>query len=353
MKKLFAVFMALIFLSGCSKHYDKYDIEVFDAFDTVTSIVIYDTSKTEADEKLGTMKEKLLQLHKLFDRYNDYENINNVKTINDNAGIQPVKVDDELYYLIEKSMEYNETISDKVNILMGPVVDLWAEYRDLYNEGYYEDEVALKLGSALPTEEKLNSLRPLVDLSKIELNREEQSVFLKEKGMKLDLGACAKGYAVELLCEFGKEELKIESAIVSAGGNVKTIGSPPDKEFYKIAIQNPESIDDETKDPYMATLKIKENSIVTSGDYQRYFTYKGKKYCHIIDPNTFMPANEFRSVSIVEEDSLLCDYLSTALFLTDYEDGLKICKDLNVNVIWFFDDGEIKYTDGIKKMLED
>ncbi|WP_164845574.1 FAD:protein FMN transferase [Anaerosphaera multitolerans] len=352
MRKLILLFILLLLPTGCEKGYEKYELKVFDAFDTVTSIIIYERDENEANKKLLKLKEKYLELHRQFDRYNNYENVNNVKTINDNAGIKSVKVSEELYHLLEKSVYYNETISDKVNILIGPVVDYWGEYRDLYNTGHSKDEVIKKLGSAIPQEEDLIKFKSLVDLDKLVLNEEDKSVFLKEKGMELDVGACAKGYAVELLCQYGRDELEIASGMVSAGGNVKTIGEPVTKDYYKIAIQNPENIEDESKDPYITVLNIKDNSVVTSGDYQRYFTYENQRYCHIIDPESFMVADKFRSVSVIEEDSLLCDYLSTALFLMDYEDGLKLCEDLKVDAIWFFQNGEIKSTQGARQMME-
>lgn len=342
----------LIFLVGCNKtgNYEKYDIEFFDAFDTVTQIVIYEKDEKKANNELKHMKNKFFEYHKLFDKYNNYKDINNLKTINDNAGIMPVKVDDKLYELIEKSIYNYENISAKTNIAIGPVVDIWNSYRDLYEEGKTKEEVKKIKGSYIPTKEELDLKKEIMNMDDILLNKEEKTVYLKKTGMQLDVGSVAKGFATELVAQEA-EKRGVESALISAGGNVRIIGKPMDKrQGFKVAIQNPYKKSKEQSN-YLMILELSDLSVVTSGDYQRYFTVDDKNYCHIIDPDILEPQRFFKSVSIITKDSFECDYLSTALFLSSYEEGLKICNDLGIDAVWAFPNGDVKYTQGAKRLV--
>lgn len=351
-KAFFNIFLifSLIFLVACkNESVDKYDIEFFNTFDTVTHIVVYDSDSKRANKELETMHNRFSELHKIFDKYNNYEGLNNLKTINDNAGIEPVKVGNELFHLIEYSIDSNKNISNKTNILMGNVVDTWNKYRELYEAGKTKEEVIEILGSALPTKEELEASREYLNIDDIVLNKEEQSVFLKKKGMQLDVGSVAKGYATELVATEA-EERGVKSAIISAGGNVRAIGTPSGRKNYSIAIQNPYKNSKEDKD-FLTVVEVNEKSVVTSGDYQRYFKLDDKVYCHIMDPETLMPGNLYRSVSVITKDSLECDYLSTSLFLMPYEEGRKLADKLKVDVVWAFPNGEVKATDGAKKLM--
>lgn len=348
---IFIIIMSMI-LTSCSQkeEYGKYDVEFFDVFDTITKIVVYEKSEKLANEELYKMREEFSELNKLFDKYHTYEGMNNLKTINDNAGIQPVKVDDRLFHLIKTSVDYYYTLSDKTDIAIGPAVDLWNEYRNLYSDGDTKEQVKAKMGSYIPTEEELNALRPFMNIKDVVINDSDKSIYLSKKGMQLDVGSVAKGYATELVAE-NAEKNGVKSAVISAGGNVRVIGHPLDgRDNFEVAIENPYKNNDEGAN-FLTVLKVNNSSVVTSGDYQRFFTVDNKRYCHIIDPTTLMPTRNFRSVSVITKDSFLCDYLSTSLFLMSYEDGLKLCNKLGVDAIWAFSNGEVKYTKGAEKMV--
>ena len=155
------------------------------------------------------------------------------------------------------------------------------------------------------------------------------------------MGAIAKGYATEKVGEYLKEK-GISKFIINAGGNV-LVGEHYDNSKYKIGLEKP----DQTKEIYKV-LKLNNTSVVTSGGYERFYTYEGKTYHHIIDYNTMYPANYFKSVTVITKDSGLADTLSTSLFLMSVEDGKKLIKDLDVDVIWYTIDDEIIKTEGIK-----
>ena len=171
--------------------------------------------------------------------------------------------------------------------------------------------------------------------------------------MRLDVGAIAKGFATELTT---KEliEKGYTSFIISSGGNVRTVGKPLDgsRKKWGIGIQNPDGNPNGPNDPSLDVLYINDKSLVTSGDYQRYYEVNGKKYHHLIDPVTLMPANYYRAVSVVAEDSGIADFMSTTMFLTPYEEGLKLAESVGVDVIWIMNDGTVKATENARKVMK-
>ncbi|CDZ74625.1 thiamin biosynthesis lipoprotein [Peptoniphilus sp. ING2-D1G] len=350
MKKFLYIVFILIFSVGCSaenKEMKKYELSLFDAFDTYTVFTVYEDSEEKAQEDLDKIKDKYEYYHKIFDGFNNYEGLNNLKTINDNAGVKSVVVDEELYNLIDLTLKLSEK-TDKLNIAIGPVTELWSSYRDLYNEGKSPEEVRRIMGAEIPSDEDLEALRGLINQDDILLNEEEKSVFLKKRGMKIDLGSVAKGYATERVAEFARDELGIESLVISAGGNVRFIGKPPDREKYKVAIAHPEEGQD-----YLAVLEVDDTSVVTSGNYQRFFMYNGKRYSHIIDPFTLRPSENYRSMSVITEDSFIADFLSTVLFLTEEKDLEDVMNEFEVGALWMNNDGAIHSTQKAGELMED
>lgn len=360
MKKLKVALLAflIIFMSGCAKgekkvaknsDVEKYTAQFFETFDTVVDVAIYSDDEEFAVENLKYTEERFAELSKLFDNYRSYPNIVNVKTINESAGTVPVKVDDVLYELIKGSIDNYHNYSDKNNIALGPVISIWNKYRDLYEKGKSKDEVIAKMGTYIPDAEDLENLREYTDIDKIKLDDENKSVYL-EKNMEIDLGATAKGYATEIVAKELKER-GVKSAIISAGGNVKIIGSPADgRDAFKVGIQNPDLNSDNTA---LVAMNLKGNvSAVTSGDYQRFFEVDGKRYCHIIDPDTFEPANRIKSLTVINEDSSLADFLSTAGFNSTDEEIEKMADMTNSGIIWVDENYDIHYTKEAEKYIE-
>ena len=331
-----------------NKDGDKQEIEFYDTFDTVVHIAIYTDDDSFAKENLVYAKERYEELHKLFDNYKTYPDLVNVKTINDNAGIKPVTVDDTLFQLIKSSIDDYNNISHNTNIALGPVTKLWNEYRELYEGGKTKEEVIALKGEALPSDAELEKLRPLVNIDKIKLDDEKQTVSL-EKGMELDLGATAKGFATELVAK-ELEDRGVKSCVISAGGNVRIIGKPTDgRDNFKIGIQNP---DLESPDQVLASLNVANTSIVTSGDYQRYFDLDGVRYCHIIDPDTLKPAHEIKSATVIKEDSGLCDFLSTAAFNSTDDEIKELSDKTGAGIVWVDKDMKVKSTENASKFLD-
>ena len=339
--------------------YEKYSSTMTGAFDTVIQSTVFEKDEETAREYLNYIEDRYMELHKKFDSFNNYDGIVNVKTINDNAGEKPVKVDDEIFDLIEFSLNASEKYSHKTNILVGPLTEIWTKYRDAYAYDEQltmpsveemkakEAEVTAMFGSPIPTEDEIKSILNNLSKSSIELDPQNKTVFLKQKYMKLDVGSVAKGYASEMI-KRELEEKGVTAALISAGGNIVSAGDVTKvrelgNQFYTIGVESPDGENFERFDGIVAKLKITNESVVTSGDYQRFFEAEGKRYCHIIDPDTGYPANYWRSVTVVVNDSGLADFLSTALFVmspSEVEEFMNAHKD--VKALFVTDDGNIQ-----------
>ncbi|MCK5128388.1 MAG: FAD:protein FMN transferase [Clostridiales bacterium] len=347
---LYALLSILIVLSatGCdsNRFYQQYSYEFFGTFDTVVQIKGYTKNKKQFDEYAQYSHDRFLHLNALFDIYNDYDSINNIKAINDNAGIQPIIVSNEIIELIELSIKYYTDYSQKVNVAMGPVLNIWHIYRESGNKA--------PNSATLPPLAELEAASQLTNIYDITINKENMTVFLEKKGMRLDLGAVAKGYATELVANELNEE-GFNSFLITSGGNVKTVGSPKsdEKSNWGIGLQNPFYFDDSKQDNLIDVVYVSDTSVVSSGDYQRYYTVDDTRLHHIIDPETLMPANNFRAVAVITQDSTLADFLSTALFILSFEDGKALVERLEeTDAYWVFGDGTVYATKPLVSKLK-
>ena len=200
-------------------------------------------------------------------------------------------------------------------------------------------------GARVPTEEEIEKALSLVDYRKLVLNPEDNSAKLLQEGMKLDLGAIAKGYAADEVGKLLKEE-DIESAYINLGGNVLLVGGKPDGSPWKIGVQDPRL----NRGNVMASIELIDKTIVTSGNYERYFEEDGVIYHHILDPDSGYPANSnVISVSIICDSSLDADALSTSIFILGLEKGLELINQLEgFEAIFITDNLGVVLTEGLK-----
>jgi thiamine biosynthesis lipoprotein len=320
----------------------RYQAQFLELFDTVTTIIGYAKDKDTFSEYAQMIHDGLKEYHELYDIYNDYEGISNIKTINDNAGIAPVKVDQKIIDLLKFSKEAYELSDGKVNAAYGAVLSVWHQYR----EAGLDDPDNAKL----PPMEVLQEKAQHTDINNMIIDEAASTVYLKDPEMSLDVGAVAKGYATEMVAR-SLEDKGITGILMSVGGNVRAIGGRDEKQKqWNVGIQNP---DLESDQKYLMITEIEELSLVSSGDYERYYTVDGKRYHHIIDPNTLMPAQYFTAVSIICKDSGLADTLSTTLFNMSLEDGKKLIESLdNVEAMWVEKDGELVYSSGFQDYIK-
>lgn len=345
MKKLKLALLLLtvgLTLSSCGKALHKYEGSFLFLFNTITEVVAYAKNEDEFREFANFIHDELEVYHKLYDIYNSYEGINNLKTINDNAGIKPVKVDKKIIDLLKISVKAYELSEGKVNIGLGAVLEIWHDYR---TQGIDDP-----LNAQLPPMELLEEANKHTDLNNLIIDEANSTVYLQDSRMRLDVGAIAKGYAAECVVQAAKEK-GYTDFLLSVGGNVRAVGGKDKEKIpWSVGIQNP---DKESEQYSLYTLALKDLSLVSSGNYERYYTVNGKIYHHIIDPETLMPAEYFTAVSIVCEDSGMADMLSTAIYCMPFEEGLAFIESLdNTEALWVFPDKTLKYSSGFEALIK-
>ena len=339
---LLCISVCLMFVS-CGAKTEKYSAHSFDYFDTVTTITGYAASKVDFDLVCEDIFASLAEYHKLFTIYHRYEGLENLCTINElRDGVhRTVKVDDRIMNMLLFSKEMYEKTDGRVNIAMGSVLSIWHDYREAGDGKPWEAE--------LPPMTLLQEAALHTDINDLILDTEKGTVMLADPAMKLDVGAIAKGYAVEMVAR-DLEQKGITGYVLNVGGNVRTIGTKGDGEKWTVGLENP---DDDGNTPYHAYLYLAGESVVTSGTYQRYYIVDEKEYHHIIDPETLMPAEGYHSVSVICRDSGLGDALSTALFCMSLEEGMALVESLeDVEVMWVLTDGTKQASSGFPSYTE-
>lgn len=325
-----------------SKQLEKFDKVYYNYFDTVTSFTAYAKNEDQFNEYTDLLEEELEKYHELFNSYYDFDGVNNIKTINDNAGKGPVKVDPSIIELIEYSLDFYEKTDGKINIGLGNVINMWHDAR--------EESIADESKAWVPTKRELEEAASHSDIKKIKIDKEKLTVEIIDPKMTIDVGAIGKGFATKKVENILREH-NISTAILSVGGDDAIIGENPNKDNgkWRIAIQNP---DLNANDPYSSVVAVNNTAVVTSGDYQRFYEVDGKRYHHIIDSDTLYPSDYFRSVTVILDDIALADSLSTYLFTVDLEKGKEVAKTYGAEVLWIDKDGNQYATDGYEKLVD-
>ena len=339
MKRLIPLFLVTcLLLCGCLQAQPvaqkQYTATFLTLFDTVTTIV--GSAETEAvfQEQAQKIHDDLLFYHRLFDIYNDYDGVQNLKTVNDHAGIEPVTVDPAIIELLKDCRSYYYLTGGKVNVAMGSVLQLWHEARN--------DGIRDPANAALPDLNDLEAAAAHTGFDSILIDEAASTVYIEDPQVRLDVGAIAKGWATQRVAQTAPTGL-----LISVGGNVCATGpKKADGTPWVIGVQDP---DDSASNRH--TVYVTGGCVVTSGDYQRTFTVDGKKYHHIIDPDTLMPSSYWRSVTIICNDSALADALSTALFLLPLEDGKALLEQCDAQAFWIDGNGEEYMTPGFQQII--
>lgn len=298
-------------------------------FDTISYIYSYKGDTQEAFQENSNAAYDLLgQYHQLFDIYNEYSGIVNLCTINKNAGNEAMTVDPKLVEFLLYAKEIYTITNGETNVMLGPVLKLWHDARTA--------------GNYIPSTEALQAASQYCSIDLLEIDAVNNTVRISDPNGRIDVGALGKGYATEKAAQY-LESIGCTSYVLNIGGNLRVVGTRVDGSGWKTGITNPFG-----DSSYSMIISIKDTACVTSGDYERFYTYEGKKYHHIIDKDTLMPAEHFTSVTILTKDSGLADALSTALFSMSYEDGKALIDSLEgVDAIWIFKDKTIRYSDGV------
>lgn len=336
-------------LSDKGKNKEKFSKTFIEYFDTVTTVTGYAANQDEFSEVASLIEERFSEYHKLFDAYHSssdsgyeslYAEITNVKDINslENGAHLERKVDKKLIDFLLYCKEIYTITNGETNIAMGSVLRLWHNER----ENAEKNPAAAKL----PDNAALMQAAEHTDINNLIIDKEKSTVFISDAEMFIDVGAIAKGYATEMVAQ-ELEAKGISGYAISAGGNVRTVGSKADGDAWSVGIENPE----DAFGGYVETVKVMNQSVVTSGSYQRYYTVGGTRYHHIIDRDTLFPSKYFLSVSIVTKSSALADALSTALFSMSLEDGMALIESIGgVEAVWISTDGTKTVSSGFSSL---
>lgn len=354
MKNIVNTILVMSLLAGCSntsassenKTTTYANTSIAEVFDTVYSYTEYTASQTDAKARYEDSVEILTCCNQLFDIYNDYEGINNLKTINDNAGIAPVEVDPLIIDMLKRAKMFYDLSENEFDITQGSLLKVWHNYRtegiELNTDGKY---------GPVPSIDELQTAHEKGGWENVVIDEEKSTVYITEEGASLDVGGIAKGYAAEYTAAKMMEK-GMEAGFLNVGRNIRLVGDKPDGSPWRIGIADPSG----TFTDGIVTVELPEPlSVVTSGDYERYYIGEdGNRYSHIIDPETLYPAALYRSVSILTPDSGDADCLSTALFTLSIEEGKALINAYQnetghmVNVIWIMSEQQKQDTDTIQ-----
>ncbi len=317
----------------------KQTVTYLDVFDTATTVTVYGVDKAQFDADMQRFHMLLTEYHRLYDIYHTYPDLVNLKSINDAAGGQALAVDSRVMDLLSFGQEVYTMTDGRVNILFGSVLSLWHNSRTAGVEN--------PASATLPDAAALTAAAAHTDPSDLEIDRVAGTVRITDSQARLDVGAIAKGYVAEQAARYAITTLGWTSAMINLGGNIRVIGGKGDEHTpFTVGIQNPDS---GSAQAYSKTVSVRDAAVVTSGDYQRFYTVDGVRYAHIIDPDTLYPATHVRAVTVLCADSGLADALSTALFTLPMAEGEKLLERVNAaEAMWVLADGTIHTTDGFE-----
>ena len=328
MKKIIFLVSVIIFLAVSIIIYDKLRIKEYEKdmfyMDTYIYVKIYEQDSKLANKALNKIEKIYKEYHELTDKYKKYDNLNNLYVINNNVlKDEYLTLDPRLIKLIKYGIRLYDMSNGKIDISMGNVIDIWNSYRSG--------------GIGIPSIEELEYAN-FNNIEEIEIKNNK----IKNNNLNLDLGCIAKGYTTNEVKKY-LDSVGIDKYIINAGGNV-IVGKRYHNELYKVGLEDANNSSNIYK-----VLSLENKAIVTSGGYDRFYTYDGKTYTHIIDPNTLYPVDYMKSVTVITDDSAYGDFLSTYLFLMDVDSGIDYVNKLdNVEAIWYLNDNTTKTSNGFK-----
>jgi thiamine biosynthesis lipoprotein len=297
---------------------EVYSVQWFQFFDTINEVTAYTNTEEEFKTLSNYLEDRMNKWHKMLDKFRSYEGITNVHDLNASPRGEWIELDPELLDILVFSTDMHKKTNGSVNIALGAVTDLWQNERDK----------ALKnsdMQGELPDEILLKDLGQHVSIDALEIDVEQGRARITDEKTKIDLGSTSKGYISQIL----KEELMKKGynhILLNFGGNLATIGDKPNGDPWRLAIRNPKQTSQDSQS-YAAILDIVNLSLISSGDYERFYYVGDKSYHHIIDPETMYPSNYFSQVTIISDNAAWGDALSTALFNVSVEEGEAILKN--------------------------
>ncbi len=329
----FISIITLMIVAGCEQSKEKpsmtnpYKQTAF-LMGTVVTVKIYD------EEKQAVLDPVFKRIEDLAKQISINEGESEVTDINEMAGVKPVKVSEDVFKLVDAGKSFSDSANGSFDISVGPLTELW-------HIGYPD--------ARKPNQSEIKEVLPLIRYDLIELNKQNQTVYLMKPGMRLDLGAIAKGYITDEVLSTLKSH-QVKKAIIDLGGNIYVLGKNQRGEKWTIGIQDPFS----PRGEIVGKIKESNKSIVTSGIYERYLEVDGVKYHHILNPEDGYPfANDIAGVSIISEKSIDGDALSTSVFSKGIKEGMNYIEGIKgAEAIFVSHDKKIYMTSGIRNQFE-
>ena len=321
--------LLLTVLMSCSPKKESIYRKTMIQMDTLVTINVVAESGEKADMAMG---KAFGEIDKLGASLSFFSDEGDLSSINRNAGIGPVRVSPDTMEVIERAVLTSERTGGAFDVTVGPEISLW--------------DFAAK---QKPDDGKIRERLGLVNYQWITLDKKESTVELGRKGMLMDLGAVAKGFAADRAVE----ELKkngIKSGLVAVAGDIRAFGLKPDVKPWRVGIRNPRQKGKD--DELVATVELRDMAISTSGDYERYFVMDGKRYHHILDPRTGYPAEGCRSVTVMATDGVSADSFSTAVFVLGPEKGMEVLRRMGFEGLIIDKEGNMTTTAGMKDAIE-
>ena len=320
-KILFIIFLFTVTIVFSQKRYTKITKLMGSRYDI--TVVAKDSVKAQQYINMA-----IAEISRIENMISSWKTNSEASLINKNAGIKPVKVSKELFDLIERSKLISKLTDGAFDISYASMDKIW------------KFDGSMK---SFPAKEKIKQSVAKVGYKNIILNKKDTTVFLKSKGMKIGFGGIGKGYsadkAKQLLISKG-----VKAGIINASGDMNTWGEQPNGEDWKVAITNPFN-----KNKAFALLPLKQGAVVTSGNYEKYVVFNGKRYTHIINPKTGYPSSGIVSVSVFAPKAEMADALATSIFVMGKEIGLNIINQLpDIKCIIIDDKGKIITSNHIK-----
>ena len=319
MKKILTIFLVLV--AGYANA--EWQSENAAIMGTTIRVELWHPDSEVRKEGIAMVLNEMERVNRLM---SPYIKDSQLSELNDNAFKQPVKVDEDLFQLIQKSIEFSELTNGAFDITFASVGYLY-NYRKQHK----------------PSEEKIAKAKTYINYKNLILNDTQRTVSFAQKGVKIDLGGIAKGYAVDQAIHHLKE-LEIEHALISAGGDTRLLGDRKGRPWL-VGIKDPANTE-----KVIAMLPLQNEALSTSGDYERFFIEDGVRYHHIIHPETGKSASEVRSASIIGANTITTDALSTSVFVLGVKAGLELLNTLeNVEGVIVDQQGKLFYSKGLTK----
>ena len=331
-KKLLLIVIAIIIICSyffiISNKKEKSYSSTYYNLGTINEITLYNIKKNEGDRILKKCESILTDIDS---KMSCQISTSEISKINKNAGRSYVKVSDNTYYVIKESINFSKISNDTFDISIGPIIDLWSIGTD---------------NAKLPSNKEISNKLSLVNYKNILFDDKNKSIKLVNKNMKIDLGGIAKGYAADKICDYLKNDENLENALINLGGNIYVLGNKENNKPFSIGIQDPTK----PRGNSIGNIKVSNQSVVTSGIYERYFEKNNKIYHHMLNPHTGYPFdNNLSSVTIISNKSMTGDALSTTVFGLGIEKGLKLVQNLdNVDAIFITKDKKIYLSNNLK-----